>query len=137
MASIVRFVAITASAFVAVSFLCFAVVEVRDSSDGQVQVIDGTPAPERVETEIQRPDPTPAVEAVRENNHTSVREGIDDVNDVLVSPFTGFTSFQSVWGERFLLLVLGLALYLGGGLMLANFFPKHKNEAGDWREAAT
>jgi hypothetical protein len=135
MASLVRFAAITAAAFVAVSFLCFAFVELQDSSDGQVQAIDGTPAPERLETEIQRPDPTPAVEAVRENNHTSLREGIDDVNDALVSPFTSFTDFQSVWGERFLLLLLGMALYLGGGLMLANFFPKHKNQAGDWREA--
>ncbi len=135
MAPLVRFAAITASAFVAVSFLCFAFVELQDSSDGQVQALDGTTAPKRLETEIQRPDPTVAVETVRENNHTSLRENIDDVNDVLVSPFTSFTDFQSVWGERFLLLLLGLGLYLGGGLMIANFFPKPKNEAGDWRAA--
>ena len=135
MASLVRLAAITASAFVAVSFLLFAAVELRDSSEGQVQAIDGTVAPKALETDVQRPNPTPAIEAVRENNHTSLREGIDDVNDVLVSPFTGFTNFESVWGERFLALVLGLALYLGGGLMLANFLPKPKNEAGDWREA--
>jgi len=137
MASVVRFAAITAAAFVAASFLCFAFVELRDSSDGQVQALDGTTAPKRLETEIQRPDPAPAVEAVRENNHTALREGIDDVNDVLVSPFTSFTDFQSVWGERFLLLLLGMAVYLGLGLMLANFLPKHKNEAGDWREATS
>ena len=137
MASLVRFAAITTAAFVALSFLCFAAVELRNQSDGQVQALDGSPAPKRLETEIQRPDPAPAVEAVRENNHTSLREAIDDLNDVLVSPFTSFTDFQSVWGERFLLLLLGLVFYLGGGLIVANFFPKHKNPAGDWREAAT
>ena len=137
MASLVRFAAITAAAFVAASFLCFAYVELQDSSAGQIEAIDGTKAPRALETDVQRPNPEPAVEAVRENNHTSAREGIDDVNDVLVSPFTGFTNFESVWGERFLALLLGLALYLGGGLMLANFFPKHKNEAGDWRVATS
>ena len=28
-----------------------------------------------------------------------------------------------------------VGLALGGGLMLANFFPKDRNHAGDWREA--
>ena len=90
-----------------------------------------------LETDVQRPNPEPAIEAVRENSHTSLREGIDDVNDVLVSPFTGFSEFKSVWGERFLALLLGVLLYGGGGLMLANFFPKPENTGGDWREATT
>jgi hypothetical protein len=135
MASLVRLLAVVAAAFVAVSFLAFASVELQDSSEGQVEAINGAPASKNLETDLQRPNPEPAVERVREANHTSIRENIDDVDDVLVSPFTSFTDFQSVWGERFLILVLGLALYLGGGLMLANFFPKAKNEAGDWREA--
>ena len=135
MASLVRFAAITAAAFVAASFLCFAAVELRDSSEGQVEALDGTKAPRALETDVQRPNPEPAIEAVRETNHTSLREGIDDVNDVLVSPFTGFTNFESVWGERFLAMLLGLALYLGGGLLIANFLPKPKLDAGDWREA--
>jgi len=136
MASFVRLVALSAAGLVAASFLLFAAVELRESSDGQVQALDGTPAPKRLETEIQRPNPDLAVERIRENNHTSARETIDDVNDALVSPFTGFTNFESVWGERFLALVLGLLLYGGGGLMLANFCPKERNEAGDWRTAA-
>jgi len=137
MASLVRLVAITAAGLVAASFLLFAVVELRDSSEGQIQKIDGTDAPKSLETDVQRPNPEPSVERVRENNHTSVREAIDDANDVLVSPFTSFTNFESVWGARFLVLLLGLLLYGGGGLMLANFFPQQKNEAGDWREATS
>ena len=136
MASFVRLVALSAAGLVAASFLLFAAVELRNSSDGQIEALDGTPAPRSLETEIQRPNPTLAVERIRENNHTSAREAIDDANDVLVSPFTGFASFESVWGERFLALFLGLLLYAGGGLMLANFFPKERNEAGDWRTAA-
>jgi hypothetical protein len=137
MGSLVRLAAVTAAAFVAVSFVLFAAVELRNSSEGQVQALDGDPAPKSLEIDVQRPNPLPAVERVRENNHTALREGIDDVNDVLASPFTGFTDFQSVWGERFLALLLGLAVYGGGGLMLANFFPKDRNEAGDWREATS
>jgi hypothetical protein len=135
MASLVRLAAITAAAFVAASFVLFAAVELQDSSEGQVQKLNNTVAPKSLETDVQRPNPLPAVERVREKNHSDIREGIDDVNDVLVSPFSGFTNFESVWGERMLALLLGLALYGGGGLMLANFFPKDRNEAGDWREA--
>ena len=137
MASLVRLAAVTASAVIAISFLLFAAVELRDTSDGQIQKLDGKPASKSLETDVQRPNPTPAVERVRESNHSSLRENIDDVNDVLVSPFTGFADFESVWGERFLALVLGLLLYGGGGLMLANFFPKHDHRAGDWREATS
>ena len=137
MASLVRFAAVTAATFVAASFLLFGAVELRDSSEGQVQALDGKTAPKALETDVQRPNPLPAVERVRESNHSDLREGIDDVNDVLVSPFTGFTNFESVWGERFLTVLLGLLLYGGGGLMLANFFPKDRNKAGDWREATT
>ncbi len=137
MASLVRLCAIIASAFVALSFLCFAVVELQDSSAGQVKALDGTAAPQRFETAVQRQDPEPAIERVREANHTKVREGIDDVNDVLLSPFSSFTNFESVWGERFAGLLLGLLLFGAGGLMLANFLPQHRNEAGDWREATS
>ena len=137
MASLVRLAALAAAAFMAVSFVLFAAVELRDSSKGQIQKIDGTPAPKGLETDVQRPDPVPAVERVRESNHTSLREGIDDVNDVLASPFTGFAEFESVWGGRFLALVLGLLLYGGGGLLIANFFPKPHSNAGDWREATS
>jgi hypothetical protein len=135
MASLVRLAAITAAAFVAASFVLFAAVELQDSSEGQVQKLNNTVAPKSLETDVQRPNPLPEVERVREKNHSDIREGIDDVNDVLVSPFSGFTNFESVWGERMLALLLGLAVYGGGGLMLANFFPKDRNEAGDWREA--
>jgi len=137
MASLVRLAAVVAAGFVSVSFVLFAAVELRDSSEGQIQKINGAPAPKNLETDVQRPNPLPAVERVREHNHSSLRENIDDVNDVLVSPFTSFTDFESVWGDRLLALVLGLLLYGGGGLLLANFFPKHENQAGDWREATS
>lgn len=135
MGSFVRLVALTAAAFVLAGFGLFAIVELRDSADGQIEKLDNTTASPRLETAVQRPDPAPAVERVREKNHSSVREGIDDVNDVLLSPFSSFTDFESVWGERFLALILGLLLYGGGGMMLANFFPKQGHPSRDWREA--
>ena len=135
MGSIVRFAALAAAAFVVAGFALFAIVELRDSADGQIHKLDNTTASPRLETAVQRPDPEPAVERVREKNHSAVREGIDDVNDVLLSPFSSFTDFESVWGERFLALILGLLLYGGGGMMLANFFPKQGHPSRDWREA--
>ena len=137
MGSLLRLTALTAAAFVVAGFALFAVVELRDSADGQIHKLDNTTASPRLETAVQRPDPEPAVERVREKNHTAVREGIDDVNDVLLSPFSGLTDFESVWGERFLALVLGLLLYGGGGMMLANFFPKQARKVRDWREATS
>lgn len=137
MASLVRLAALAAAAFVAVSFLLFAEVALRDGSNGQLERLDGAPASKKLETDVQRPNPVAAVERVRENNHSSLRERIEDVNDVLASPFTGYTDFESAWGERFLVLILGLLLYGGGGLLLANFFPKHQKTTGDWREATS
>ena len=137
MASLVRLVALSAAAIVAASFLAFAVVELQSGSEGQIDRLDGSPAPTRLATDVQRPDPRPAVERVREANHSSVREFVDDGNDVLVSPFTGFSDFESAWGERFVTVFLGLLLYGGGGLMLANFFPKRGHERTDWREATS
>ena len=137
MAFLVRLVALPAAAIAAASFIAFAVVELQSGSEDQINRIDGTPAPTRLATDVERPNPRPPVERVREANHSSVREFIDDGNDVLVSPFTGFAEFESVWGERLLVLLLGLLLYGGGGLMLANFFPKPETKAGDWREATS
>ncbi len=137
MASLVRLAAVAAAAFVALSFLLFAEVGVRDGSKSQIERIDGAPASKKLEADVQRPNPVPSVERVRESNSSSLREQIEDVNDVLVSPFTGYTDFESAWGERLLVLFLGLLLYGGGGLLLANFFPKHKSTAGDWREATS
>jgi hypothetical protein len=137
MASLVRLAAVAAAAFVALSFLLFAEVGLRDGSKGQIERIDGAPASKKLEADVQRPNPVPSVERVRESNSSSLREQIEDVNDVLVSPFTGYTDFESAWGERLLVLLLGLLLYGGGGLLLANFFPKHKSTAGDWREATS
>ena len=137
MASLVRIAAVAAAAIVAVSFTLFAVVELRDSSEGQIQKLNGAAASKTLQTDVQRPHPESSVERVREKNHSSLREGIDDMNDVLASPFTGYSDFESAWGERIFVLILGLLLYGGGGLMLANFFPKPKARAGDWREATS
>ena len=137
MASLVRLVALSAAAIVATSFLAFAVVELQSGSEDQINRIDGTPAPTRLATDVERPNPRPAVERVREANHSSARELIDVGNDVLVSPFTGFSDFESAWGERFVTVFLGLLLYGGGGLMLANFFPKRGHKRTAWQEATS
>ena len=42
--------------------------------------------------------PSPSL-AITEKAHGKVREGIDDANDVLVSPFSGVVDSKSIWVE--------------------------------------
>ncbi len=66
--------------------------------------------------------PTAAGERARERQHTTVREAIDDANDVIVGPFAGVTSgTTSTWARRGVPAVLAL-LFFGVGLgFLARF----------------
>ena len=74
---------------------------------------------------------------MREAQHSSVREYIDDGNDLLASPFTGIVASKNVWIERLVPAGLGLLLFGLGGLMLANWLPERRTKHHDWREAAS
>jgi hypothetical protein len=82
--------------------------------------------------DIEAPNPSAAVEKIREGEHAGGREVIDDVGDVLMSPFTWL--IPSSDGAVRKLLYSALALFVYGFLlqMLADFL---KREADGQRRA--
>jgi hypothetical protein len=126
-ASLVRILAITVSAFVALGFVLFALDESDKGSREQVSKVDDA---------LNAPDPTARQEFLRERENSELRETIDDVNDALLKPFAPLVEdSQSTWTRRLVPTVLALLLYGLGGLLLANFLPKPRVEQHDWREA--
>jgi hypothetical protein len=125
-AGVIRFLAIGTSAVVVLGFFLFAIDEAGKSSDVQITKIDEA---------IAEPTPSPAEEVLRERAHSQGRELIDDANDALLSPFTGWVESGDIWVQRLVPAVLALLAYLLGGLFLANYLPQPKRRTEDWREA--
>jgi hypothetical protein len=134
MATVLRSLAIVASAFVALGFMTFAADRSRQGSDGQVQAVDGSRPQPVVDQEIDRPAPPPRTERRREKANSGFREVIDDGNDYLLAPFT-FVNSDNVWVERMVPAAVALLAYGLGGLLLANFIPAHRRASRNWREA--
>ncbi len=133
MGSIVRLCAVAAAVFVGLSFVLFAADQSREGSETQQRAIDGKGTVVS-DNAVNVLDPSPAVERMREERHSGVREAIDDVNDVLLRPFVDVVDSDNIWVQRSVPAVLGLLLYGLLGMMLANFIPRHRNETRDWRE---
>jgi hypothetical protein len=117
-ASFVRWCAIFASAFVTLSFLYFAVNQTSTASQNQVNAIAGS-AGVKAESATKVPDPPKNVEKLREQENDKFHEFVDDVDDVLLSPFTGIVDSNSIWVRRLIPLGLALLIYGIGGLYLA------------------
>jgi hypothetical protein len=98
---VLRGVAVLASAIIALSFVLFAVEEVRDASKRQ---------------QSAAVDPGGAAERRRAATHTKAREVVDDANDVLLRPFAGVIDSENPWAARGVPALIGLLLY---GLGLA------------------
>ena len=98
---VLRGVAVLASAVIALSFVLFAVEEVRYASERQRSAVV---------------DPGPGAERARAADHTVAREAIDDANDVLLKPFAGVVDGDNAWATRGIPALLGLLVY---GLGLA------------------
>ena len=101
-----RYLAIALSLIIAIGFTLFALEDIgRASAESEHRVAGYTAA-----------NPSPAGERERERRHSDVREVIDDVNDVLLSPFAGVTANDpSRWARRGVPALLGLLVY-GFGL---------------------
>jgi hypothetical protein len=133
--SLIRSVAILASALIVLGFAFFAADEMDRGSKTQQNALDAelsatnkAPAPIAVA-------PTAAEEAQRERANSGFRELIDDSNDVLLAPFSDLADSSSNWVTRGVPTLLGLLLYgLGLGL-LANMLPKQREHGADWRTA--
>ncbi len=126
MGSLIRAAAIVTSAIVLLGFALFAVDEMDKGSKTQQQRLDQ----ELGNSEVA---PEPEAEAAREAKHGTVREAIDDANDVLLRPFSDLVDSSNAWVERGVPALLALLVYgLGLGL-LANLLPKQHTAERDWR----
>jgi hypothetical protein len=122
---IVTWISTIAALVVLASFGLFAIDQARDGSKQQVAKLGSEIEPGAAQLNVNQADPSPRTEREREKRHGDVREAIDDVDDVLVSPFTGVVDSNSIWTQRgvpsliaFLLFGVGLrilAAYLPGG----------------------
>jgi hypothetical protein len=126
MASVLRFVAVGASAIVIFSFLAFATEEAGNGSRGQV---------DKVGEALDEPAPAANTERERERRHGEVRERLDDANDVLLKPFAGVVDSRNHWVQRIVPGVLALLVYGLGLGMLANVIPRRPTASRDWRTA--
>ena len=131
MGSFIRLVAVVISGFVLVGFAFFAVDELDRGSKTQQQALGSGSS-----SEVIPIAPTPADEAAREAAHGDVREVVDDVNDVLLGPFSDIVDpNDDVWFARGVPTLLALLLYGVGLGFLANMLPKHRAHGADWRGA--
>jgi hypothetical protein len=119
-AAVVRWLAIFATAFVALSFGYFAVNQTSTASHNQAAAIagGGSVKPEYV-TKVPNPDSN--VERLREQENDGLHEFVDDVDDVLAAPFTGIVDSNSIWVQRLVVLGLGLLIYGLAGLSIARW----------------
>jgi hypothetical protein len=115
MEGLLRGAAIVASAIVLVSFGLFAVDETRDASERSVAAVEGLEA-------TRSANPTQTEERARERAHSTVREAIDDADDILVTPFASVTEdSDSSWVRRGIPTLLALVVYGFGLAFLARF----------------
>ena len=109
---VLRIVAMLVSVVVVLSFVLFAVDELNGAS-------------QRNEAKLAQDleaNPPPAAERQREKDHGTIREAIDDANDVVVSPFQGIVSSDdSRWAQRGVPALLALLVFGLGLGFLARF----------------
>lgn len=126
---LIRLASIVAVLFVVAGLIGFLTDEVRDTSKVQATRIPDPTTGRQVTTtvDISQPDPSPAIEAVREKEHTSGRELIDDVGDVLMSPFSWIINGSDAWVRRLLYSALALLLYGALAQVLADWLRRESD----------
>ena len=113
--SVLRSFAVLASLFVIAGFGLFVIDEARSATDQTTEKIAGR-------TASQTADPSPEEERAREAVHSAPREFVDDVNDILLSPFAGLAEgSSSQWARRGVPAFLALLVYGFGVGTLARF----------------
>ena len=120
---------------VLLGFGFFAVDEMDKGSKTQQQALDRELSGSNAEPDVVPVSPTPDEENAREAQNSSVREVVDDANDVLLAPFANLIDSNSNWVHHGIPALLALLLYGVGLGFLANLLPKERTHAGDWRAA--
>lgn len=112
---LLRGFAILASLAVVVGWGLFAIDEARSASDQTTAEVEGRLA-------ARSADPSPEQERARERAHSGARELVDDVNDVLLSPFAPLSEkASSRWVRRSVPALIALVVYGFGLGVLARF----------------
>lgn len=117
-AAVIKWLAIFASAIVTLSFLYFATNQTSTASQNQVSAISGGSGV-KPESATKVPNPDPEIEKLREQENDTFHEYIDDIDDVLLTPFTNIVSSDNIWVQRLVPLGLALLIYGLGGMYLA------------------
>jgi hypothetical protein len=113
--SSVRALSIGACLFVLAGWTLFAIDESRAASGQSQAQIAGIQA-------TRQASPSPDQERARERAHSRAREAIDDVDDVLLAPFTFATDgTSSTWLRRSVPAMIALLAYGFGLSYLARF----------------
>ncbi len=132
MGSLIRLAAILVSIVVMLGFAFFAADEMDKGSKAQQRALamelNTAVAPDVVEIA-----PAPDIEKAREAQNGTVREAIDDANDVLLGPFVGLVDSDSAWVNHGLPAALALLIFGLGLGFLANLLPKTRAHGEDWR----
>jgi hypothetical protein len=97
------------------SFGMWAADEGRNGSSTQVAKINDA---------FATPAPSPQSEAQRQKQHSALREHIDDVDDVVLSPFAGIATTDNDWAKRLIPAVIGLLLYGVAFRLVLAYLPK-------------
>jgi hypothetical protein len=132
MGSLIRFAAIAISLVIFAGFAWFAIDETDKGSKAQQAKLE-----RELGSSSDPIAPTAHQEAVREGHHGALREGIDDVNDVLLTPFVDLIDSDNSWVNHGIPALLGLLLYGVGLGFLANMMPKQRAHGSDWRTAGS
>lgn len=101
----IRMVAIVASLIVVAGFTLFAVDELTGAS-------------QRQQTWVENPGSEPGPTTPTRKPRSDVRKAIEDVNEVLLSPFEGLAQTGSAWVNHIVPTLLALLVYgLGLGFL--------------------
>jgi hypothetical protein len=112
---LLRLAAMVTCAFVLLSFVLFTLDESSTASRRSQDEIAGRSA-------SQTTDPSPEEERAREKVHSKPREFVDDVNDVLLAPFTWAEPDNGGrWARRGLPALAALVVYGFGLAFLARY----------------
>ena len=128
-ARFVRLASLVASLFIAAGLIGFLTDEVRNTSLTQTTRIQDPGSGREVTStaDLTEPDPPAAIEKLREDNHTSGREVIDDAGDRLMAPFSFLIQDSRAWVKRLLYSALALFLYGFLGQVLADTMRKRSD----------
>lgn len=112
---VLRIASLVCIAALVVSFGAFASDEAGTGSKKTVARLAGASdevvARQAPQVNVNAASPGPRAERVREQQHSTMRERLDDVNDELTGPFAGLVSPDSIWAQRIVAGLLALAVF--------------------------